>query len=191
MFKQAVFAALAATAFVAAPASAATVVYGGMNPGGAVTLEPAGPGAVSSAISFDVSGTGAFTATFTFVNPFNPAAAGGSATFNFDPDQIVFTGGNISGGGNVTIVTGPPGSSIQIDRLGLAAGPQTLTITGNLNTVPGGNSFARIGGQLTLTGVVPEPTTWALFILGFGVIGAALRRRSGAVKVSKAKLNFA
>ena len=37
---------------------------------------------------------------------------------------------------------------------------------------------------------VPEPTTWALFILGFGAIGAALRRRSSAIRVTKAKLRF-
>ena len=51
-----------------------------------------------------------------------------------------------------------------------------------------------IRDRLTLTGtagIVPEPATWALFILGFGVIGATLRRRSGAVRVSKAQLHFA
>ena len=35
---------------------------------------------------------------------------------------------------------------------------------------------------------VPEPATWALFILGFGVIGATLRRRSRAVFGSRAAL---
>lgn len=29
-------------------------------------------------------------------------------------------------------------------------------------------------------GVVPEPATWAMLILGFGLIGASLRRRQGA-----------
>jgi hypothetical protein len=194
MFKQAAYAVAAAAAFVAAPASAATTVtYGAINPGGTIVLTPAGPGAVSSAISFDVQGSGAFTALFNFFNPFSPAAAGGSAVFNFDPDLVTFTGGDISGGGTVSTVSGPTGASIQIDRLGLPQGFQTLTINGTLtpSTAPGGNSFARIGGQLNLTGIVPEPTTWALFILGFGVIGGALRRRNGVLSVSKAKLNFA
>lgn len=32
--------------------------------------------------------------------------------------------------------------------------------------------------KLTVTsGAVPEPTTWSLLILGFGAVGAALRRR--------------
>lgn len=49
-------------------------------------------------------------------------------------------------------------------------------------------------GQFSFAAVssaVPEPATWALFILGFGAIGTTLRRRSGAVRVSKAKLQFA
>ena len=195
MFKQAIYAAVAASAFVvAAPATAAHVIYGPGNPGGVITLTPAGPGAVSSAISFDVTAGGMFTAVFSFVNPYNPAAAGGSATFNYDPDVVNFTGGSISGSGSVTTVNGPTGASIQIDRLGLPAGMQTLTINGTLtpSNAPGGNAFARIGGQLTLTGaVVPEPATWALFILGFGAIGGALRRRGGAVRVSRAKLRLA
>ena len=186
--------AAAATVVGVTPANAATVTYGAMNPGGVITLTPAGPGAVSRALSFDVQGSGIFTAIFSFFNPFSSATAGGSATFNFDPDVIAFTSGDISGGGTATSVFGGTGASIQIDRLALPGGLQTLTINGTLtpSSAPGGNAFARIGGQLTLTGaVVPEPATWALFILGFGAIGGALRRHGGAVRVSKAKLRFA
>lgn len=38
-------------------------------------------------------------------------------------------------------------------------------------------------GRLTVTrnggggGVIPEPTTWAMLIAGFGMVGAAIRRR--------------
>lgn len=38
---------------------------------------------------------------------------------------------------------------------------------------------------------VPEPTTWALLILGFGAIGSAMRRRASQVRTAKAKLHFA
>lgn len=57
----------------------------------------------------------------------------------------------------------------------------------------GGDPFDYTG-QFSFTaasGAIPEPATWALFILGFGAIGGALRRRSSAVRVSKAKLHFA
>jgi hypothetical protein len=58
----------------------------------------------------------------------------------------------------------------------------TLTTHGNVLTVldPGhGNqtqAFIRAGSEGTVTPGVPEPTTWAMIVLGFGVLGAALRR---------------
>lgn len=38
---------------------------------------------------------------------------------------------------------------------------------------------------------VPEPTTWALLILGFGAVGHSMRRRGQKVRVAKAGLHFA
>lgn len=184
--------AVAAIAVSAAPATAATVIYDAtINPGGNVILKPAGPGAVSSKLGFSVSGTpGAFTATFNFLNPFTSAVATGSASFDFDPDVLTFTSGSFGPGSTFAIAAPGTGSAITVSLANLAAGPQTLTLNGNF--AAGGNSFADIGGSLNLVGgLVPEPTTWALFILGFGAIGGALRRRSGAVRVSKAKLHFA
>lgn len=184
--------AVSAFVFTTAPATAATVIYDAtINPGGAVTLKPAGPGAVSSKLGFSVSGTpGAFTATFRFSNPFNPAMATGSASFDFDPDVLTFTSGTFGPGSTFAIAAPGSGSAITVSLANLAGGAQTLTLNGNF--AAGGNNFADIGGSLNLVGgLVPEPATWALFILGFGAIGGALRRRAGAVRVSKAKLNFA
>jgi len=180
-------------ATIATPASAAVVIYHASNPGGAVTLTPAGPGAVSSGIGFDVLGVGAFTATFSFTNPYTPAAAQGSASFNFDPDIITFTSGVFSGGLSTFVVTpGPTGTAIQVDLASMPAGPQTLTLMGTLTTAPRGNSFARIGGSITLTdAAVPEPATWAMFILGFGAVGSFMRRRNAAVRSTRASLTFA
>jgi hypothetical protein len=38
----------------------------------------------------------------------------------------------------------------------------------------------------TGTGAVPEPATWAMLLLGFGAIGATIRRREAKVAVSYA-----
>lgn len=38
---------------------------------------------------------------------------------------------------------------------------------------------------------VPEPSTWALLILGFGAVGHTMRRRNTKVRIGRASLNFA
>jgi hypothetical protein len=73
---------------------------------------------------------------------------------------------------------------------------QNFTLTGTLNLIGGfGNSAElnrlemRLGnGPITqpAVGGVPEPATWAMMILGFGLIGAAVRRRRGGLVVEAA-----
>lgn len=46
-------------------------------------------------------------------------------------------------------------------------------------TSPGGPAFLRTPGRL-LPGV-PEPSTWAMLILGMGMIGGAMRRKQAAL----------
>lgn len=46
------------------------------------------------------------------------------------------------------------------------------------------NDSTQLSGSIS--GAVPEPAVWAMMILGFGVIGAALRRR---VKLSEVRFN--
>jgi len=43
-------------------------------------------------------------------------------------------------------------------------------------TAGGANQNVLLGG-LSLTGGVPEPSTWAMMLLGFGAMGVAMRRR--------------
>jgi len=52
---------------------------------------------------------------------------------------------------------------------------------GDLNDDGALDSFNATGFSATFSGAVPEPTTWALMILGFGGAGAMLRRRRLAI----------
>jgi hypothetical protein len=78
---------------------------------------------------------------------------------------------------------------------GQQAGPLTFTITNtalaNFVNNDSGYIFSAdiIGGQLTgavgngLTPGVPEPATWAMMILGMGMVGAGMRMRRRPVHV--------
>ena len=65
-----------------------------------------------------------------------------------------------------------------------AAGATTLTI---LDATPAGDgagsnlALDRVSVTDLSAGAVPEPASWALFVAGFGVVGAAARRRRGVV----------
>jgi hypothetical protein len=63
-----------------------------------------------------------------------------------------------------------PGDSFTFDRLVLR---QTIDRLGGPYTV----DTASFSYQLRDLAAVPEPATWAMMILGFGVVGGAMRRR--------------
>jgi len=58
------------------------------------------------------------------------------------------------------------------------------------NTAAGDDFFGFddmiVGDARQVTGGVPEPATWAMLILGFGAVGATLRRRHQTARVSLA-----
>jgi hypothetical protein len=65
------------------------------------------------------------------------------------------------------------------------------TATVNL-TVPTGVTFTSASGAFLtqvdspVIGLVPEPATWAMFLLGFGVVGYSMRRRKVGYKAPQA-----
>ena len=54
-------------------------------------------------------------------------------------------------------------------------------ITTTISLAPGGVTTASASFAGTITGV-PEPTSWALLIAGFGIVGCVMRRRASATK---------
>lgn len=59
----------------------------------------------------------------------------------------------------------------QLIKAPVLAGTQTISITG------ASGALGAYAGTLTFGGV-PEPKSWALMIVGFGLAGAAMRRRA-------------
>ena len=52
----------------------------------------------------------------------------------------------------------------------------------------------RANGNITAMAIqapVPEPATWAMLILGFGVVGGAMRRRAANAKAARTRLTYA
>jgi hypothetical protein len=60
----------------------------------------------------------------------------------------------------------------------LAAGTYTFTVTGD------GVGGIPAGLYLRADTAVPEPATWAMLIVGFGLIGAGLRRRKATAVIA-------
>ena len=63
----------------------------------------------------------------------------------------------------------------------------TNTATTGFPATITGWSFENTGGAITVGGAiaaVPEPATWGMMVLGFGLIGAAARKRSVKTTVS-------
>ncbi|WP_241491904.1 PEPxxWA-CTERM sorting domain-containing protein [Sphingomonas endophytica] len=61
-------------------------------------------------------------------------------------------------------------------------------VSAMLNNPDGRIDSFKLGGlsATTVGGAVPEPATWLTMILGFGVVGAALRRRRGGRTIAAA-----
>lgn len=86
--------------------------------------------------------------------------------FGFDIDVSNNFGFDISGGTRVAYVQ----NNDQFGTVSLVSGKATL-----LGTIGAGNLVDITAGS------VPEPTTWALMIGGFGLVGSAMRRRASNV----------
>jgi hypothetical protein len=94
-----------------------------------------------------------------------------------------------------TIQGGAGGSILNLVLTGTAAQRTTTFDTGLTDTrfarylittrVNGNTDYLGTGGQgfalSGLTATVPEPATWGLMLVGFGMVGVAARRRSRAV----------
>jgi hypothetical protein len=134
---------------------------------------PASDGSISGSFNNNNLAAGAFTDTFSFMLPFSGlAAATISSIFNTNQNNnLNFTSVTLNGTEFNTILTG--GTEFRsLSNQSFSAGLQTLIVSG----ISGGNS--SYAGTLAVTPSVPEPATWAMMLIGFGLVGFAMRKRS-------------
>ena len=168
-----------AMAMAAAPSQAATFIPG--QPGFAV-IGNIDNGPVAASIGNTIDFAGAFTDTFLF-----------------RIDQFGFGSGSLSSGTTALLATTDLDiSSVVVNGRAAAKtfSDDGLTEFFNISGVPiytgvlnsivvtgVSRGFGSYGGNATfLPGAVPEPATWAMLIVGFGLVGAAMRSRKAGVR---------
>ena len=129
--------------------------------------------------------------TFTLASAFTVNGASFTST---NPNAVNFTSAGVYAGTATNLSTGAPagtrfafnntqsidpgGNSIGYTPVQLAAGNYTIYVSGN---APSQNT---IGSSIRFTAPVPEPATWGLMLLGFGMVGVGLRARRQQARVT-------
>ena len=183
MRKFAILLAASAATLVAGPAFAATMVTGL----GGIIVPPTQT--LSPGVTFTAAGanTGAYTFTITQPNvvvssSFTNAANGTTGLFTFDSIGLY----SYTSATNYTLLeSGSTGTTANFQFASLApftlnAGNYAVAYTGTVTGAPAG-----VGSNFTFSaGAVPEASTWAMMMIGFGMMGFGLRRRKSNVKTT-------
>ncbi len=116
------------------------------------------------------------TALLTFTNAaggafsYNPLAAGNDNSIAFGDQQNSFYMNNFPGLNFNPLIDSTYKVNLTVN--GLAGGAKSLDVVAQL-----GNGFST---------AIPEPATWAMMLIGFGGLGAAMRRRRAQTAVALA-----
>lgn len=113
---------------------------------------------------------GSYSLSFWYSDRPNTGAATNGIDVLLNGASILSVLGGVGGGGTSWSL-----KTINFD----AAGGETLSFAA-LGT---SDSYGGYIDDVSLTAAVPEPATWALMILGFGLVGGVMRRRGTATRV--------
>jgi hypothetical protein len=131
------------------------------------------------------SNFGSFGLTLAHCVPFPPippfAYAGPAVSYAFSGGTLFGTyTGNIGPTANPLIVTHVTNAIITGGTGKFAGATGWLTAEGTLDRTSGVNLNNQVFSGLIDAPNIPEPATWAMLIAGFGIVGAAARRRGRA-----------
>lgn len=185
MMRSTLLAAACGLAFVSSTANAAVTV----DDTSFDTYDIANPNGPFTTISYGDAGLGNnFSEFLTFTN-----TLGG--LYNIDASTSSpftdFTSGVLTFGGN-TVATLMPvveGDTkyFRTTNVALGAGQYTLTLQGLVDNPQAPGVLAGTVSIRQLVSGAPEPATWAMMLLGFGMVGFSLRRR----QATRVRYNFA
>ena len=177
MMKKLVLGAVAATAVLAAaPAHATLVSY---TASGTSHSADSTTGFGVSAFSDSGIGAGHFTDTLTFTTGITGATTADILISAYSTHFSSFSA-TLNGNALAPIFSNAFTKVYEVSLASLTAGTQTLVING---VSKGAASYSG-----SITAPVPEPSTWALSILGFGLIGGMLRSRRQAGRTTPGAL---
>ena len=122
---------------------------------------------------YEFTTTSALTLT---ASSFTNTAIGSHGQFNFSTIGL-YSGTGVSGTeletGSIVARNSFGQTTAGLNVYSLAPGAYTIAYTG---TVPG--KTGTVGSSITFAPGVPEPSSWAMMLAGFGLIGVSVRRRS-------------
>ncbi len=175
--KMGLSAAFAVGAAVAAtPAAAVTITTGSTTASTGVAAWGLNLGD-SATFGGGVTTLGAFTHSFSFTLDALSEASSTVTSILLAGKDIDFTSidldGNLYSGCNDGVLPCTTADSFKIDALALGAGAHTITINGNRLGAGGSASYS---GTLEVA-AIPEPATWGMLMVGFGLVGAGMRSR--------------
>jgi hypothetical protein len=138
---------------------------------------------IAGTIAVTTTTAGTFTDDFRFIIPQNGVGSGSvitTSTSTGSSNHINILSVTFDG----NIVPGIYGGNQLVQFAALTGVPITAFATNDLIITYHTNGSGTYGGNLTFD-AVPEPATWATFLLGFGFLGMALRRKfAGELKAA-------
>lgn len=128
---------------------------------------------------------GDFTHVFSFFVADNSLANSSFTTSILGGNDIDFSSIFLDSSGFIQTGFDPGAEQWELSPVSIGAGVHNITVKGS---VVGTSQDGSYTGTLNVVNqpAVPEPSTWAMMLVGFGAVGGAMRRR----KAAATRLNF-